>query len=234
MDRIYIVEDDESIRKLVIYALRNQGFECEGFENGKTFFASLDKLPDCVLLDIMLPDMDGISILKRLRELPSSTDIPVMMLTAKSSEFDKVNALDLGADDYLTKPFGVMELLSRVRALLRRAKKSLAPDGSGGSSLLRFGPIEMNLQRHQVLVEGEETPLTYKEFSLLQYLLQNVHIVLTRDQLMERVWGFDYGGESRTVDMHIKSLRQKLKSAGSLIQTVRGVGYKIESKEEQA
>ncbi len=233
MDRIYIVEDDESIRKLVIYALRNQGFECEGFENGKTFFASLGRLPDCVLLDIMLPDMDGISILKRLRELPSSTEIPVMMLTAKSSEFDKVNALDLGADDYLTKPFGVMELLSRVKALLRRAKKTSVSHDSGGSSLLRYGPIEMNLQRHQVLAEGEEVPLTYKEFSLLQYLLQNVHIVLTRDQLMERVWGFDYGGESRTVDMHIKSLRQKLKSAGSLIQTVRGVGYKIESREEQ-
>lgn len=222
MRTVYIVEDDESIRQLIVYALASAGFEPRGFEDGAAFFAALDKaLPDVVLLDIMLPDMDGVDILKRLRLLPGAARLPVMMLTAKGAEYDKVNALDLGADDYMTKPFGVMELISRVKALLRRA--ALGP----GEERLAACGIEMDVPRRIVRAGGREAPLTFKEFELLRYLLKNRGIVLSRDKIMQVVWGFDFEGESRTVDMHVRLLRQKLGAQGEAIRTVRGVGYKL-------
>ncbi len=231
MSLIAVVEDDASIRKLILYALKNNGYETAGFECGADFFESIsERVPDLVLLDIMLPDMDGVEILRRLRKGGATQHIPVMMITAMGTEYDKVNALDTGADDYMTKPFGVMEMLSRVRALLRRASVS-RPD-SQEDSLLSESGVEMDTRRHLVRVDGQEITLAYKEFELLHYFLQNKGIVLSREQLMQTVWGFDYEGESRTVDMHIKTLRQKLGRGGELIQTVRGVGYKLESREK--
>lgn len=228
MNRIYIVEDDDSIRQLVLYALKNSGYEASGFSCAADFFeAAQTQAPDLLLLDIMLPDMDGIQILRKVRSSRLSS-IPVMMLTAKGSEFDKVQALDLGADDYLTKPFGIMELLSRIRALLRRTAASSSPSSAEEGSL-RCGPILLDRQRHLVTCGEQEITLTYKEFELLAYLLQNQGLVLNREQLMQAVWGFDYEGESRTVDMHIKQLRHKLGEAGGLIQTIRGVGYKLDA-----
>ncbi len=228
MNRIYIVEDDDSIRQLVLYALKNSGYEASGFPCAADFFeAAQTQAPDLLLLDIMLPDMDGIQILRKVRSSRLSS-IPVMMLTAKGSEFDKVQALDLGADDYLTKPFGIMELLSRIRALLRRTAASSSPSSAEEGSL-RCGPILLDRQRHLVTCGEQEITLTYKEFELLAYLLQNQGLVLNREQLMQAVWGFDYEGESRTVDMHIKQLRHKLDEAGGLIQTIRGVGYKLDA-----
>lgn len=227
MNRIYIVEDDDSIRQLVLYALKNSNYEAKGFPCGSDFFAAAEQCPpDLLLLDIMLPDMDGVEILQRVRR-SSFSHIPVMMLTAKGSEFDKVNALDQGADDYLTKPFGVMELLSRIRALLRRVSAPQSP-ASVEEDILNCGPIALDRQRRIVRCEEETLSLTYKEFELLAYLMQNQGLVLSRDQLMQAVWGFDFEGESRTVDMHIKQLRHKLGDSGSLIQTIRGVGYKLE------
>ena len=225
MKRIYVVEDDDSIRQLVLYALKNSGYEAVGFPCGADFFrAAKDCPPDFILLDIMLPDMDGIEILKRVRNSDFAS-VPVMMLTAKGSEFDKVHALDLGADDYLTKPFGVMELISRVRALLRRAQPvSASPEEP---SVYRCGTITLDKQGHKVTCSDEAVTLTFKEFELLTCLLQNQHKVMTREQLMQIVWGFDFEGETRTVDMHIKQLRHKLGSCGALIQTIRGVGYKL-------
>lgn len=222
MALIYILEDDESIRELVIYTLKNSQFEAEGFEEGDEFFkqCSIAK-PDFVLLDIMLPGEDGLAILQRLKEKTETKDIPVIMLTAKSSEIDKVKGLDLGADDYVTKPFGVMELISRIKAVMRRTKKNTC------ESILEFGDILLDTQKHEVLVSGVACHLTYKEFELLKYLLANKEIVLSRENIMEKVWGFDFEGESRTVDMHIKTLRQKLGSNGQHIKTVRNVGYKI-------
>lgn len=231
MQTITIVEDDASICQLICYALKSAGYEAEAFESGTDFFETLQAahsggasaLPDLILLDIMLPDMDGIDILRRMRALSWAARIPVMMLTAKGAEYDKVNALDLGADDYMTKPFGVMELISRVKALLRRSAIS-------GDSAEHFtlGALDMDIPRRAVFVDGAEVVLTFKEFELLRYLLQNKGIVLSRDRIMQTVWGFDFEGESRTVDMHIKLLRQKLGNAGECIRTVRGVGYKIE------
>jgi len=220
---IYCVEDDRSIRELIIYALRSNGFEADGFSDGKAFFEALSShgLPSLVLLDIMLPGEDGIEVLKRLKASAKTRHIPVIMLTAKGSEYDKVLGLDSGADDYVTKPFGVMELLSRIKAVLRRSGTPEKP------SELSAGRISLNTERHAVYVDGEEVNLTLKEFDLLKYLLENIGIVLTRDKLLERVWGYDYKGETRTVDVHIRTLRQKLGNAGSMIETVRGVGYRI-------
>lgn len=222
MDRIYCVEDDESIRELVLYALHSSGFETRGFEDGESFFEALDQqLPSLVLLDIMLPGEDGLSILRKLRENGRTARIPVIMVTAKTSEYDKVTGLDTGADDYIAKPFGVMELVSRIRAVLRRTRTD-TPAG-----VLTLGPITVDPARRTVTVSGQPVTLTYKEFELLSFLMRNEGLVLTRERLMETVWGFDFEGESRTVDMHIKSLRQKLGSCSEMIQTVRGVGYKI-------
>lgn len=220
MDRIYIVEDDADIREMEAYALSSAGFSVEAFEESTAFFAAARKqLPDLVLLDVMLPGTDGLAILKRLRADPAACAIPIIMVTAKTAEADKVKGLDSGADDYLTKPFGVMELVSRCKALLRRAHRQTA--------VLSFGPIEMDDDRHRVTVDWQETELTFKEYGLLKYLLSNAGMSVTRDQLMEAVWGFAFTGETRTVDMHIKTLRKKLGSAGGLIETVRNVGYRL-------
>ena len=222
MSLIYILEDDESIRELVIYSLENSQFEAVGFEEGSEFIKQcISGKPDLVLLDIMLPGEDGLALLQKLKDKIETKDIPVIMLTAKSSEIDKVKGLDLGADDYVTKPFGVMELISRIKAVLRRTNNT-----SSGSSF-QFADIMLDSQRHEVLVSGVACNLTYKEFELLKHLLANKGLVLTRENIMEKVWGFDFEGESRTVDMHIKTLRQKLGSSGQHIKTVRNVGYKI-------
>lgn len=227
MTKIFVVEDDENIRELVLYALNSNEFEAVGFECGRDFFNQLKSdLPDLILLDIMLPDEDGVSILKKLKNNKQTYKLPVMMLTAKSSEYDKVKGLDLGADDYLTKPFSVLELLSRIKAVLRRTANSDQTPGIT-ETVITFESIELDIQRHTVKADNENISLTYKEFELLLLLLQNKGIVLSRDKIMERIWSFDFEGESRTVDMHIKTLRQKLEDSGKLIETVRGVGYKI-------
>lgn len=220
---IYLVEDDDSIRELVLYTLHTTGFEAEGFRNAADFWQALEKeLPQLVLLDIMLPDEDGLHILKRLRAGAETADLPVMMLTAKSSEYNRVVGLDSGADDYLPKPFGMMELVSRVRALLRRAAKPAAED-----KLFTAGSLAVDVKRRAVTVDGEPVILTYKEFELLCYLLENRGVVLSRDQILTKIWDYNYSGETRTVDVHIRTLRQKLGDAGALIETVRGVGYRL-------
>lgn len=220
---IYLVEDDDSIRELVLYTLHTTGFEAEGFRNAADFWQALEKeLPQLVLLDIMLPDEDGLHILKRLRAGAETADLPVMMLTAKSSEYDRVVGLDSGADDYMPKPFGMMELVSRVRALLRRAAKPAAED-----KLFTAGSLVVDVKRRAVTVDGEPVILTYKEFELLCYLLENRGVVLSRDQILTKIWDYNYSGETRTVDVHIRTLRQKLGDAGALIETVRGVGYRL-------
>lgn len=220
---IYLVEDDDSIRELVLYTLHTTGFEAEGFRNAADFWQALEKeLPQLVLLDIMLPDEDGLHILKRLRAGAETADLPVMMLTAKSSEYDRVVGLDSGADDYMPKPFGMMELVSRVRALLRRAAKPAAED-----KLFTVGSLAVDVKRRAVTVDGEPVILTYKEFELLCYLLENRGVVLSRDQILTKIWDYNYSGETRTVDVHIRTLRQKLGDAGALIETVRGVGYRL-------
>ena len=220
---IYLVEDDDSIRELVLYTLHTTGFEAEGFRNADDFWQALEKeLPLLVLLDIMLPDEDGLHILKRLRAGAETADLPVMMLTAKSSEYDRVVGLDSGADDYMPKPFGMMELVSRVRALLRRAAKPAAED-----KLFTAGSLAVDVKRRAVTVDGEPVILTYKEFELLCYLLENRGVVLSRDQILTKIWDYNYSGETRTVDVHIRTLRQKLGDAGALIETVRGVGYRL-------
>ena len=220
---IYLVEDDDSIRELVLYTLHTTGLEAEGFRNAADFWQALEKeLPQLVLLDIMLPDEDGLHILKRLRAGAETADLPVMMLTAKSSEYDRVVGLDSGADDYMPKPFGMMELVSRVRALLRRAAKPAAED-----KLFTAGSLAVDVKRRAVTVDGEPVILTYKEFELLCYLLENRGVVLSRDQILTKIWDYNYSGETRTVDVHIRTLRQKLGDAGALIETVRGVGYRL-------
>ena len=220
---IYLVEDDDSIRELVLYTLHTTGFEAEGFRNAADFWQALEKeLPQLVLLDIMLPDEDGLHILKRLRAGAETADLPVMMLTAKSSEYDRVVGLDSGADDYMPKPFGMMELVSRVRALLRRAAKPAAED-----KLFTAGSLAVDVKRRAVTVDGEPVILTYKEFELLCYLLENRGVVLSRDQILTKIWDYNYSGETRTVDVHIRTLRQKLGDAGALIETVSGVGYRL-------
>ena len=220
---IYLVEDDDSIRELVLYTLHTTGFEAEGFRNAADFWQALEKeLPQLVRLDSTLPDEDGLHILKRLRAGAETADLPVMMLTAKSSEYDRVVGLDSGADDYLPKPFGMMELVSRVRALLRRAAKPAAED-----KLFTAGSLAVDVKRRAVTVDGEPVILTYKEFELLCYLLENRGVVLSRDQILTKIWDYNYSGETRTVDVHIRTLRQKLGDAGALIETVRGVGYRL-------
>ena len=219
---IYLVEDDESIRELVIYTLKSQGFEAKGFERPSHFWKALEKeKPALLLLDVMLPEEDGISILKKLRMRPDTRKLPVIMLTAKSSEYDKVLGLDSGADDYVAKPFGMMELLARVKALLRRTEQAESEE------VYRLGALSVNKTRHEVYAAGQEVTLTLKEFDLLCLLLENKGRVLTRDQLLNRIWGYGFDGESRTVDVHIRTLRQKLGECGEYIETVRGVGYKV-------
>ena len=218
---IYCVEDDASIRELIGYALKSQGFDVETMENSKEFWKALDvRVPDLLLLDIMLPGESCIDILTELREKEPYKTMPVIMLTAKTSEYDVANGLNHGADDYVKKPFGVMELTSRIHAVLRRCAHHDAADGA-----ITCGPIALNESRHTVTVNGTNCQLTVKEFELLRYLMVNKSIVLTRDRIMEAVWGYSYEGETRTIDMHIRSLRQKLGTAGSWIATVRGVGY---------
>ena len=219
---IYLVEDDANIRELVIYTLRQSGLAAEGFERPSEFNrACAEKLPRMVLLDIMLPEEDGLSILQRLRANPATKKLPVMMLTAKSSEYDKVVGLDRGADDYLPKPFGMMELLARVKALLRRAE-----DNSDGTEYV-LDELYVCPEKHAVTVDGEPVTLTKKEFDILCMLLSNRDIVLSRDKLLNTIWGYDFDGENRTVDVHIRTLRSKLGKAGRHIETVRGVGYRI-------
>ena len=219
---IYIVEDDDNIRQMEAYALGGSGFEVEEFTSGSEFLAQCErKKPKLALLDIMLPGLDGLTLLKMIRENPSLKDIGVIMVTAKSTELDAVMGLDRGADDYIAKPFGIMELISRVKALMRRVENSRP-------SVMALGGIAIDDMRHVVTSDGAECTLTFKEYELLKYLILNKGIVLTRDRLMDTVWGTDYEGGSRTVDMHIKTLRQKLGENGAHIKTVRNVGYKIE------
>ena len=219
---IYLVEDDASIRELVVYALSNSGFEARGFDTPSAFWQAMAKAtPAMVLLDIMLPEEDGLQILKKLRADPQTQRTPVIMLTAKGSEYDKVIGLEAGADDYIPKPFGMMELIARVKALLRRASDAPAPE------TYQVGCLTVCPQRHLVEVEGAPVTLTLKEYELLCMLLKNRNMVLTRDRLLNQIWGYSFDGENRTVDVHIRTLRQKLGKAGDLIETVRGVGYKI-------
>lgn len=220
---IYCVEDERNIRELIVYTLESSGYTARGFERSADFFQALEEQqPDLVLLDIMLPGEDGMSILKKLKDSEVTQEIPVIMVTAKGAEYDKVLGLDGGADDYITKPFGMMEFIARVRAVLRRAGRDKT-----GQSVLEAGNLQILVQQHQVIADGEKVTLTLKEFELLKYLMENQGIVLSRDQLLGHVWGYDFDGETRTVDVHIRTLRQKLKTCGELIETVRGVGYRI-------
>ena len=223
MSVIYIVKDDKNISEIESYALKNSGYQVESFENARTFWSRCqDRRPELILLDVMLPDSDGIEVLKKIRRNPDIRRVPVIMVTAKSSEIDKVKGLDNGADDYITKPFGIMELISRVKALLRRMNQDEE------EKQLTFQNIILDCEKRQVLLDGQLCELTYKEFELLKLFLQNAGIVMTRENIMEKVWGIDFEGESRTLDMHIKTLRQKLGDAGKHIKTVRNVGYRIE------
>ncbi len=220
MALIYIVEDDTDIREMETYALKSAGLSVAAFADSETFFETLaERLPDLVLLDIMLPGEDGMTVLRKLRKAHATQAIPIMMVSAKTSETDRVKGLDSGADDYLIKPFGIMELVSRCKALLRRANR-LVP-------VLAYETIEMDDERHRVTVEGRDVELTFKEYALLKFLLENCGTTVTRERLMEAVWGFAFTGETRTVDMHVKTLRHKLGPAGALILTVRNVGYQL-------
>lgn len=221
---IFCVEDDAGIRDLMIYTLNASGFRAVGFENAKEFYTALaDTVPELIMLDIMLPGEDGISILKRLKADARTADIPVIMATAKGNEYDKVIGLDLGADDYLAKPFGMMEMASRVRAVLRRSGRAAEKQ-----QLIRVGGLEMNLGEHIVTADGIRIQLTLKEFELLRTFMTNPGRAFTREQLLSSVWSEDFLGETRTVDVHVGTLRQKLGSCGKYIRTVRGVGYKLE------
>ncbi|HIY33565.1 MAG TPA: response regulator transcription factor [Candidatus Eubacterium faecigallinarum] len=218
---VYIVEDDTSIRELEMYALKNANFSVVGFEEGTSFLKELDKkIPDIILLDIMLPQGDGLQLLSQIRNTAQYSNIPVIMVTAKTSEIDAVKGLDMGADDYIAKPFGVMELVSRVKAILRRTEKKAKP-------VLAYKNIELDEGRHTVLVNKNEVELTYKEYEILKHLIRNRGIVLSRDRLMEIVWGYNFEQGNRTVDVHIQSLRKKLGDAGEHIKTIRNVGYKV-------
>ncbi|MDY3759534.1 MAG: response regulator transcription factor [Treponema sp.] len=220
---IYILEDDENIRKLIAYTLQSHGYECSCFERPSDFWKSIENyIPDLILLDIMLPEEDGITILKKLRYSSQFKSIPTIMLTAKDTEFDVVTGLDAGADDYITKPFGMMALISRIKAVLRRYEKT-----KESSEILEIGNLKVDVSKHSVFVKDRQVFLTVKEFDLLTLLLQNHGKVMTREQILDSVWKIDVDIESRTVDVHIKTLRQKLEDAGELIETVRGVGYKI-------
>ncbi len=223
---IYLVEDDDSIRKLVVYALESQGYQAQGFARPSEFRTALSTLlPELVLLDIMLPEEDGISLLKELRADARTAALPIIMLTARNTEYDRVTGLDAGADDYISKPFGMMELTARVRAVLRRRPADPMPDE------YRLGSLCVSPARHEVLADGELVHLTYKEFMLLQLLFENKDRVLTRQVLLDRIWGLGAEQENRTLDVHIRTLRAKLGSSGSCIQTVRGVGYRLHGEE---
>ena len=222
---IFCIEDDNSIRDLMIYTLNSAGFQAKGFAEGESFFQALqEQKPDLIMLDVMLPGDDGITILKKLKAQSNTAHIPVIMATAKGTEFDKVIGLDLGADDYLTKPFGMMEMIARIKAVLRRSmpKEEL--------NVLLAGKLELNLNEHTASVSGKRIQLTLKEFEMLRLFMEHIGRVYTRDQLLSKIWGADYIGETRTVDVHIGTLRTKLEECGEYIQTVRGVGYRMEVK----
>jgi len=219
---IYIVEDDENIREIEMFALRNTGYEVQGFDCASAFYARLkERLPSLVLLDVMLPDEDGLEIVKKLRYSARTRRIPIILVTAKTTELDKVKGLDIGADDYITKPFGVMELISRVKALMRRTQDMQE------ERLIRLASMFLVDEKRAGVVNDVPVELTFKEYELLKLLLMNAGIVVSRDMILDRVWGTDFEGESRTLDMHIKTLRQKLGTAGTMIRTVRNVGYML-------
>ena len=225
---IYVLEDDESIRELIIYTLNGQKMEAKGFSTPSEFWEAIsEKVPSLVLLDIMLPEEDGFSILEKLRAAPAPKRLPIILLTAKGSEYDIVRGLDIGADDYIPKPFRMMELLSRIRALLRRSGAN-----DGRMEEYRVGNLYVNPTRHEVQVDGKDVVLTLKEFELLNLLISRQGIVFTRAQLLDEIWGYGFDGESRTVDVHVRTLRQKLGPAGNYIETVRGIGYKIGGEKE--
>ena len=225
---IWCVEDDSSIRDIEVYALTSTGFEARGFEDGDSFWNALQsEKPELIVLDVMLPGKDGITLLKMMKASEEFQDIPVIMATAKGTEYDKIQSLDLGADDYLVKPFGVMEMVSRVKAVLRRYKRSTP------SHLLKLDGLLLNPDEHTVTIDGERVNLTYKEYTLLHLFLSQPGIAFTREQLLSSVWNIAYMGETRTVDMHIRTLRQKLGSYGNLIETVRNVGYRLEVKHDK-
>lgn len=219
---IYCVEDEKNIRELLVYTLETTGFTARGMADGKELKAALkEEIPNLILLDIMLPGDDGYTILAQLKGMSSVKDVPVIMVTAKEAEFDKVKGLEGGADDYITKPFGMMEFIARVKAVLRRSARQ------NEDRELHYGELYLNVGRHEVRYQEEKIELTRKEFELLQYLMENKSLVMTRNQILCHVWGYDFDGETRTVDVHVRTLRQKLGEAGDLIETVRGVGYRI-------
>lgn len=219
---IYCVEDEKNIRELLIYTLETTGFSARGMANSKELKDALkEELPELILLDIMLPGDDGYTILAQLKSMSSVKDVPVIMVTAKEAEYDKVKGLEGGADDYITKPFGMMEFIARVKAVLRRSARQ------NEDRELHYGELYLNVGRHEVRYQEEKIELTRKEFELLQYLMENKSLVMTRNQILCHVWGYDFDGETRTVDVHVRTLRQKLGEAGDLIETVRGVGYRI-------
>ena len=225
---IWCVEDDSSIRDIEVYALTSTGFEAKGFEDGDSFWTALQsEKPDLIVLDVMLPGKDGVTLLKMMKQAEEFQDIPVIMATAKGTEYDKIQSLDLGADDYLVKPFGIMEMVSRVKAVLRRCKRTQP------SKLLSIEGLVLNPSEHTVSADGERVVLTYKEYELLHLFLSQPGIAFTREQLLSSVWNTDYLGETRTVDMHIRTLRQKLGTYGHLIETVRNVGYRLEAKNDK-
>lgn len=220
---IYLLEDDDGIRELVVYTLQTTGLEAKGFSCAADFWSEMKvAVPDMVLLDIMLPDEDGLTVLKKIRAGSQTARLPVIMLTAKGSEYDKVVGLDSGADDYIPKPFGMMELVSRIKAVLRRSEPEQKKE------VYQMGQVVLDTRKHRVKADGNEVVLTYKEFQLLHCLMEHEGQVMTRDQLLTRIWGYDFDGETRTVDVHIRSLRLKLGTAGDCIETIRGVGYKME------
>ncbi len=224
---IYILEDDDGIRELLVYSLGKTGSEALAFSRPSAFFEKTSReVPELVLLDIMLPEEDGLSVLSKLKGNPKTSDVPVIMLTAKGTEFDKVRALDAGADDYITKPFGVMELLARVKAVLRRTSPS-AHHSSTEDKVYTADCLTLSVAKHEITVDGEPVALTYKEFELLAFLFENRGTVLSRDKILSEIWGYEFDGENRTVDVHIRTLRQKLGKAADIVETVRGVGYKI-------
>lgn len=222
---IYCLEDDDDIRELMLYSLKTAGFEARGFSEADAFWQGLKEgLPDLVLLDVMLPGQDGLSVLQELRQQKDYQDLPVIMATAKGTEFDKVKTLDMGADDYLVKPFGMMEMMSRIKAVLRRSQKDKK------ERVFTYGSIQLYPERHRLRVNGEKVELTLKEFELLTLFLKTPQRVFTRQELLDKIWGQDFLGETRTVDVHIGTLRQKLGPAGAVIKTVRGVGYQLEEE----
>ena len=225
---IWCVEDDSSIRDIEVYALTSTGFEATGFEDGDSFWNALQsETPELVILDVMLPGKDGVALLKMMKDTEEFRDIPVIMATAKGSEYDKIQSLDLGADDYLVKPFGIMEMVSRVKAVLRRCKPAKA------THQLKMNGLVLNPDEHTVTIDGERVILTYKEYELLHLFLSQPGIAFTREQLLTSVWNTEYFGETRTVDMHIRTLRQKLGNYGHIIETVRNVGYRLEAKHDK-